>query len=192
MQKIENKRIIWITAAFIILACAPLVVKNNYYITLLNQLTINMIVVFGLNFVTGLTGQMNLGTAGIYAIGAYISAILSRTYGISPWLTMLIAICAGFFDWPGAWISELKTAGTISFVDDAGFHRNCAYFCNESDRAYRRYSGTEKHSTFLYWANCSGYKCEIFLFCPGGCNYYVSHFCPYRLFQMGAGVPGGS
>lgn len=65
MQKIENKRIIWITAAFIILACAPLVVKNNYYITLLNQLTINMIVVFGLNFVTGLTGQMNLGTAGI-------------------------------------------------------------------------------------------------------------------------------
>ena len=57
MQKIQNKRIIWIAAAFIVLACVPLAVKNNYYITLLNQLTINMIVVFGLNFVTGLTGQ---------------------------------------------------------------------------------------------------------------------------------------
>lgn len=123
MQKIENKRIIWITATFIILACAPLVVKNNYYITLLNQLTINMIVVFGLNFVTGLTGQMNLGTAGIYAIGAYISAILSRTYGISPWLTMLIAICAGFLIGRGLGYPSLKLRGpylsltTLAFTE---------------------------------------------------------------------------
>ena len=113
MQKIENKRIIWITAAFIILACAPLVVKNNYYITLLNQLTINMIVVFGLNFVTGLTGQKNLGTAGINAKGAYISA----------WLTMLIAICAGFLIGRGLGYPSLKLRGpylsltTLAFTE---------------------------------------------------------------------------
>ncbi len=123
MQKIQNKRIIWIAAAFILLACVPLAVKNNYYITLLNQLTINMIVVFGLNFVTGLTGQMNLGTAGIYAIGAYISAILSRNFGISPWLTMIVAIAAGFLIGRGLGYPSLKLRGpylsltTLAFTE---------------------------------------------------------------------------
>lgn len=123
MQKIQNKRIIWIAAAFIVLACVPLAVKNNYYITLLNQLTINMIVVFGLNFVTGLTGQMNLGTAGIYAIGAYISAILSRNFGISPWLTMIVAVAAGFLIGRGLGYPSLKLRGpylsltTLAFTE---------------------------------------------------------------------------
>ena len=69
-----NKKINWqyamMASAFLILALVPLFMSNNYYITILNQMVINMIVVFGLNFITGLAGQMNLGTAGIYALGA--------------------------------------------------------------------------------------------------------------------------
>ena len=87
---------IWIGLLFVVFAVIPLFLHNNYYITILNQMVINMIVVFGLNFITGLTGQMNLGTAGIYAIGAYTSALLSRNIGLSPWLSMAAAIFAGF------------------------------------------------------------------------------------------------
>ena len=61
-------------------------------------MVINMIVVFGLNFITGLAGQMNLGTAGIYALGAYTSALLSRNFGLSPW-------------WRPWWLGSLSAGG---------------------------------------------------------------------------------
>ena len=52
-----NKKINWqyamMASAFLILALVPLFMSNNYYITILNQMVINMIVVFGLNFITG-------------------------------------------------------------------------------------------------------------------------------------------
>ena len=81
MKTARRNQYLWMGALFVFLALVPLFADNNYYITILNQMVINMIVVFGLNFITGLTGQMNLGTAGIYAIGAYTSALLSKNFG---------------------------------------------------------------------------------------------------------------
>lgn len=121
MKKIQHKQYIWIAAAFVVLAVVPLFIKNNYYITILNQMTINMIVVFGLNFITGLTGQMNLGTAGIYAIGAYVSALLSRNLGISPWLTMMAAILAGFLIGRGLGYPSLKMKGVYLSLTTLAF-----------------------------------------------------------------------
>ncbi|QQO08610.1 branched-chain amino acid ABC transporter permease [Breznakiella homolactica] len=46
----------------------------------------------GLNIVTGLCGQINLGMAGFYAIGSYTSAILSSRLGVSFWLAFPAAI----------------------------------------------------------------------------------------------------
>ncbi len=59
------------------------------------QVLINIIIVTGLNFITGLTGQMNLGTAGIFALGAYTSALLTTKLGINPWLGLLASILMG-------------------------------------------------------------------------------------------------
>jgi branched-chain amino acid transport system permease protein len=42
----------------------------------------------------GYTGQVSLGQTAFYGIGAYVSAILSKTYGVNPWLAMLIAAAA--------------------------------------------------------------------------------------------------
>jgi branched-chain amino acid transport system permease protein len=39
----------------------------------------------------GYTGQVSLGQAAFFGMGAYISAILSKTYDVNPWLAMLIA-----------------------------------------------------------------------------------------------------
>ena len=113
MQKIQNKRIIWIAAAFIVLACVPLAVKNNYYITLLNQLTINMIVVFGFEFCYRFDRSDESGDGGYLCHRSYISAILSRNFGISPWLTMMIAIGAGFLIGRGLGYPSLKLRGLI-------------------------------------------------------------------------------
>lgn len=85
------------------------------------QTFINIIVVLGLNFITGLTGQMNLGTAGIFAIGAYISALLSVNFSISPWIGLLLAIAAGYLIGKGLGYPSLRVKGIYLALTTLGF-----------------------------------------------------------------------
>jgi len=50
------------------------------------------IVVIGLGLLMGYAGQISLGQAAFYGIGAYTTAILSTTYGLSPWLGLLFSL----------------------------------------------------------------------------------------------------
>ena len=74
----KKYKVLWIFLTCAALALASLLVQNNYLIILADQIIISIIVLMGLNFVTGMMGQMNLGTAGIMALGAYTSARLSE------------------------------------------------------------------------------------------------------------------
>ncbi|MCX5998471.1 MAG: branched-chain amino acid ABC transporter permease [Chloroflexi bacterium] len=51
-------------------------------------------VTVGLCLLMGYTGQASLGQAAYFGIGAYTSAILSKTYDVNPWLAMLAAAVA--------------------------------------------------------------------------------------------------
>ncbi|MGB2584159.1 MAG: branched-chain amino acid ABC transporter permease [Dehalococcoidia bacterium] len=55
---------------------------------------ISTMVTVGLCLLMGYTGQVSLGQAGFYGLGAYFSAVLSKTYDVNPWLAMLIAAIA--------------------------------------------------------------------------------------------------
>ncbi len=71
----------------------PLYAGTGYDLQVLNIAIMNAIVVLGLNFVTGWTGQVNFGQAAFYGIGAYATALASKA-GI-PWLfTPLLSIAA--------------------------------------------------------------------------------------------------
>lgn len=99
----------------------PIVIKNTYYCMLLDQTLINIIIVFGLNFITGLTGQMNLGMAGIFALGAYTSALLTTQCHLSPWLSLIAAIAMGcligvVLGWP-----SLRVKGIYLALTTIGF-----------------------------------------------------------------------
>jgi branched-chain amino acid transport system permease protein len=63
----------------------------GHYATLMIFIGIHTIVTVGLCLLMGYTGQVSLGQAAFFGIGAYVSAILSKTYGINPWLAMLVA-----------------------------------------------------------------------------------------------------
>ncbi len=93
-MKIKYKYILYafMAAAVIIL---PQLTNNNYRILLLSQTLVNIIVVLGLNFITGLIGQMNLGMAGIFALGTYTSGLLTTRLGLSPWIGLLASIVMG-------------------------------------------------------------------------------------------------
>jgi branched-chain amino acid transport system permease protein len=64
------------------------------YTTLMIFIGISTIVTVGLCLLMGYTGQVSLGQAAFYGLGAYFSAVLSKTYSVNPWLAMLIAAAA--------------------------------------------------------------------------------------------------
>lgn len=69
---------------------------NPYYVDILIFLVINILLGLGLNLTTGFAGQVSLGHAAFYGIGAYTSAILSANYGVNVWISMLIAVVVTF------------------------------------------------------------------------------------------------
>jgi branched-chain amino acid transport system permease protein len=80
------------------LAFFPLVFHNPYYIHLLETIMIYAIVLFGLDIVVGYTGQVSLGHAGLFGIGAYTAGVMVMKLGLGLWATLpaAIAITAAF------------------------------------------------------------------------------------------------
>jgi ABC-type branched-subunit amino acid transport system ATPase component/ABC-type branched-subunit amino acid transport system permease subunit len=76
----------------------PVVFHNPYYIHLLETIMIYAIVLFGLDIVVGYTGQVSLGHAGLFGIGAYTAGVLVFKLGASLWITLpaAILVTAGF------------------------------------------------------------------------------------------------
>jgi len=58
------------------------------------------LITIGLSILMGYGGQISLGQAAFYGIGAYVSGILTAKYGLNPWACMLIsaivAACVAF------------------------------------------------------------------------------------------------
>lgn len=82
-----------------LIAALPSLMPNPFFIHLGQTLAYTAIAVIGLNVLLGLSGQMSLGQAGFYALGAYGSAIAATTLGWPLWLSMsfgvLVALTAG-------------------------------------------------------------------------------------------------
>ncbi len=74
----------------IVIAVLPLVLPNSFYFDIAINAGIAAIVCVGLNLFIGYAGQISLGHAGFFALGAYSSAILSDTYSWPP-LASLVA-----------------------------------------------------------------------------------------------------
>lgn len=75
-----------------VVALLPLVLPTKYYISILILAGFNAMLVLGLNLVMGYTGQVSLGHAGFYGLGAYASGVLTTKYGFNPWVAMAAAL----------------------------------------------------------------------------------------------------
>lgn len=76
-------------------AMIPLTGINDYYMTIFCQAAIYSVVVLGLNFITGMTGQMNMGNAAVYGLGAYTMGLLTTRMGMSPWIALIFVALMG-------------------------------------------------------------------------------------------------
>ncbi|MBI2771990.1 MAG: branched-chain amino acid ABC transporter permease [Burkholderiales bacterium] len=77
-----------------VLAFLPLVLPNGFYFDVVTRIAINAVIAIGLNLLIGYTGQISLGHAGFFGLGAYASAVLTARYGW-PSLAALAAATGG-------------------------------------------------------------------------------------------------
>jgi branched-chain amino acid transport system permease protein len=81
-------------AALILIAAAPWLLDTGYWRGILVLCAMNVLLALSLNLVLGYTGQLNLGQSAFFAIGAYVSTILIKSYGWNFWLAALAAVAA--------------------------------------------------------------------------------------------------
>jgi branched-chain amino acid transport system permease protein len=83
--------------AAVVAVTVPVVMRDDYLIQLLNIAILNAIVVLGLNFATGWTGQINFGQAAFYGLGAYTTAIAGKAglpWIVTPLLSAVVVMVA--------------------------------------------------------------------------------------------------
>lgn len=83
---------------FLILAVlvmiSPLFLKGGYLMNVCVFIGIHTMLAVALNLLLGFAGQISLGHAAFFGLGAYASGILTATYGVNPWLAMAAAALA--------------------------------------------------------------------------------------------------
>jgi branched-chain amino acid transport system permease protein len=70
----------------------PFGLDNDYVLLLFNIMALNGLVVLGLNLMIGSTGQVSLGHAAFYGLGAYVGAIASATYHLPLPCSLLLSL----------------------------------------------------------------------------------------------------
>ena len=85
-----NTRLISLAVLAAVIATLPLALTNNFYLDIAILAGFNAIVCVGLNLLIGYAGQISLGHAGFFGIGAYVSGILVTTYGWPPIAALLV------------------------------------------------------------------------------------------------------
>jgi ABC-type branched-subunit amino acid transport system permease subunit len=81
-----------------VLIALPLVLSDPFFILVLQSLAYLFIATLGLDILVGWTGQISLGHAGLYAVGAYTSALATTRLGWPFWLSAPAGlILAGVF-----------------------------------------------------------------------------------------------
>ena len=81
--------VVCIVILFALLALLP-----PFYVTLFSYIGLSAIVALGLVLLTGNAGLISFGQAAFVGLGAYITGYLTTAMGLSPWLTLWIALAA--------------------------------------------------------------------------------------------------
>ena len=92
MARTKNDRLIKIAVIAAILILIPLLTPNMYIMQIINMIGIYIILGTGINVLTGFTGQLSLGQAAFFGIGAYTAALMNTRGGMQFFLCLLGAV----------------------------------------------------------------------------------------------------
>ncbi len=90
--KSKTANLIKIIVAAVIVLAIPFITPNNYIQNIINMIGIYIILGTGINILTGYNGQLSLGQAAFFGIGAYTTAILNTRTGAQFFLCLLVSV----------------------------------------------------------------------------------------------------
>lgn len=84
----------------LVIAVLPLLPVSNFQVRMATLLFIFSVVVLGMNLLMGYAGQISLGHAAFFGLGAYAVIIGNVRYDLSPWVSLVGAlVAAGAIAW---------------------------------------------------------------------------------------------
>lgn len=81
------KALAWLGLAAVVCA-VPFIFSNPYWLSVIILMLLYAYLAYSWNLIGGIGGQLSLGHAAWFGIGAYTSTVLFIDYGITPWLGM--------------------------------------------------------------------------------------------------------
>ena len=120
-----------------LVALAPLLFRTPYALSTMVLIGIDTIVTLGLCLLMGYAGQISLGQAAFFGVGAYGSAILTTRFGWSPWLA-LVAAALG--------------AGALAYLVGRPVFRLSGHYLAMGTLAF----GSLVHIVFVEWKKYTG------------------------------------
>ncbi len=114
------KKLVWVPV-FLFLALLPYLGVNVYSLHVYTLICIYIVISVGLNIVFGHTGQISLGHAAFYAIGAYTSALLTTRLGFPFALAFFCAGIVSLIVGLGVGAATLKLEGAYLAMATIGF-----------------------------------------------------------------------
>lgn len=98
MEKIKQNRLLMVLVLAAVIIIIPVLTPNMYIMQIINMICIYIILGTSINVLTGFTGQLSLGQAAFFGIGAYTAALLNTRAGLQfiPCLVGAVALTALF------------------------------------------------------------------------------------------------
>jgi branched-chain amino acid transport system permease protein len=118
---VPSRRWLALGAAAFVVAALPWVVHSRYILSTLVFVALNGMAALGLSLVMGFAGQVSLGQAAFYAIGAYASGVLTATYGWNGWAALGVAVAAGALTAFAVGLPIFRLSGLLLAMATLGF-----------------------------------------------------------------------
>lgn len=112
---------LWKALGIAVLFAIPLVISDRYFLHLMVMAGIFVMLTSSWNLLTGYAGQINLGHAAFYGIGAYTSALLVMKVGISPWIGLFMGGFVSAFFGLLLGIPSIRLSGPYLAITTIGF-----------------------------------------------------------------------
>ena len=121
MKQLLSRKPLLLAVLFVGLALIPQVVSNRYYLHMINLAGIYTLITIGLNILAGYTGQVSMGQAGYFAIGAYAASLLMLNLKVSFWLALVAAILMSAVFGGIVGVPAMKLSGPYLVLATIGF-----------------------------------------------------------------------
>jgi branched-chain amino acid transport system permease protein len=93
MIALLNNRYAILIALAVVVAVLPFTFPSSYYLRVASLVWVSAFAAIGLNVLMGKAGQVSLGHAAFFGIGAYSAAIGPAHFGLPSWASLAIGAC---------------------------------------------------------------------------------------------------